>query len=172
MIEVYDVFYLMPTCSRGTWENERSLFSLESTRHPNIVHFIASDSSESGGVVNSSPLQLYLVTHYYPLGSLEGYLRARMLTWQQACEVVRSVACGLKHLHADTCETQGSGISTEKHPIAHRWAWLWGVWSVGRARVVDGVCDKIWHRYHAHIWRHLSIWTPHNQGETPFFSTY
>lgn len=104
--------------SRSTWENEHLLFSLESTRHPNIVHFITSDSSESGGVVSSSPLQLYLVTHYYPLGSLESYLRGHVLSWQQACEVVRSISCGLKYLHSDLCE--GVARRTEKPPIAHR----------------------------------------------------
>ncbi len=130
LFPVKSFFLINAHHSRGTWENERHLFSLESTRHTNIVDFITSDSSESGGVVSSSPLQLYLVTHYYPLGSLEGYLRAHVLSWQQACEVVRSIACGLMHLHSDVCESQG--VMTEKYPIAHRWVWpsSWWVWFV------------------------------------------
>ncbi len=115
--------------SRGTWENERHLFSLETTCHPNIVHFLTSGSSEAGGVVtggavNSASLQLFLVTHYYPLGSLESFLRGHVLSWQQACEVVRSIVCGLRHLHSDACEGEGAGGMTEKYPIAHRWVWL------------------------------------------------
>ena len=108
--------------SRTTWENERNLFSLESTRHANIMEFVTSESNESGGMVATSPLQLYLVTRYYPLGTLEGYLRANVLSWKQACCVVWSIANGLKHLHSESC-TECAGIKTEKYAIAHRWVW-------------------------------------------------
>ena len=113
--------YFMPTTfhSRNTWENERNLFSLESTWHENIVHFITCESSDSRGVISASPLQLYLVTEYYPLGSLEGYLRGNRLSWKQACTIVRDVACGLKHLHSEFYLNE-NGIRTEKYSIAHR----------------------------------------------------
>lgn len=81
---------------------------------------MASDSSESGGVaVNASPLQLYLVTRYHPLGSLEEYLRAHVISWKQACVMVRSIACGLKHLHSESFVNE-AGITSEKYSIAHR----------------------------------------------------
>lgn len=108
-----------PLCSRTTWENERNLFSLESTRHKNIIEFVTSGSYESGGVVATSPLQLHLVTRYYPLGTLEGYLRANVLSWKQACCIIWSIANGLKHLHSENC-TESKGIQTEKYGIAHR----------------------------------------------------
>ena len=110
-----------PFSSRSTWENERNLFSLESTHHSNIVQFVTSDH-ESGGVVNTSQQQLYLVTSYYPLGSLEGFLRRGVVSWRQACLIVKSIACGLKHLHSDTYLNQDS-IHIEKYAIAHRWVW-------------------------------------------------
>lgn len=70
-------------------------------------------------MLNASQQQLYLVTQYYPLGSLEGYLRRGVVSWQQACVIVRSIACGLKHLHSETAVNE-DGISCEKYAIAHR----------------------------------------------------
>ena len=99
---------------------------MESTLHENIVRYVTSESSESnlgvGGVVNSSPLQLYLLTEYYPLGSLLSYLQGNVLSWKQTCSIVRNIACGLKHLHSEFY-INSSGIRTEKYPIAHRWVW-------------------------------------------------
>ncbi len=104
------------------------MFSLESTRHDNIIEYMTCGSHQAGGVVHTSPLQLHLVTRYYPLGTLGEHLRKNVLSWKQACCVVKSVAGGLKHLHSEYC-VNGAGMDIEKYPIAHRWVWpCWGTW--------------------------------------------
>lgn len=108
--------------SRHSWENERNLYTMESTTHRNILEYVASESRGSG-----YQLQLFMVTKYYPLGSLNQFLRRHVVSWEQACTMIESIASGLAHLHSETY-TNSSGIVAgrfgvlDKHtdfPIIH-----------------------------------------------------
>jgi len=101
--------------SRHSWENECNLNAMESTSHSNILEFIASESQGSG-----YNLQLFIVTRYYPLGSLNQYLRGHTVSWEQSCTMIYSVAHGLSHLHSEYY-TNSSGICAEKYAVAHRY---------------------------------------------------
>ena len=87
---------------------------MESTAHENIVEFVTKESRGAG-----ISLQLAIITRYYPLGSLNLFLRKRVVSLQQANVIISSVANGLAHLHAEYY-TNSSGIVTEKYAIAHR----------------------------------------------------
>ena len=100
--------------SRTSWETECTLNSMESTAHENIVEFVAKESRGAG-----ISLQLVIITRYYPLGSLNQFLRKHVVSLQQASVMISSVANGLAHLHAEYY-TNSSGIVTEKYAIAHR----------------------------------------------------
>ena len=100
--------------SRSAWETECALNSMESTAHENIVEFVTKESRGAG-----ISLQLVIITRYYPLGSLNQFLRKHVVSLQQANVIISSVANGLAHLHAEYY-TNSSGIVTEKYAIAHR----------------------------------------------------
>ena len=100
--------------SRSAWETECALNSMESTAHENIVEFVTKESRGAG-----ISLQLVIITRYYPLGSLNQFLRKHVVSLQQANVIISGVANGLAHLHAEYY-TNSSGIVTEKYAIAHR----------------------------------------------------
>ena len=99
---------------RTAWETECTLNSMESTSHENIVEFVTSGSRGSG-----ISLQLFIITRYYPLGSLNGFLRMHVVKLEQGCTMMKSIAEGLAHLHSENY-TNSSGIRSEKYAIAHR----------------------------------------------------
>ena len=100
--------------ARNAWETERNLYSMESTAHKNILEYITSEVRGSG-----ISMERALLTRFYPLGSLNNYLRSHTVTWQVACEMIQSIADGLAHLHSEYY-TNSAGIVAEKYPIAHR----------------------------------------------------
>ena len=100
--------------ARSAWETERNLYSMESTAHKNILEYITSEIRGSG-----ISMERALLTRFYPLGSLNNYLRSHTVTWQVACEMIQSIADGLAHLHSEYY-TNSTGIVAEKYPIAHR----------------------------------------------------
>lgn len=102
------------TSNRSSWENERNLYAMESTSHQNVLRYIATESRGSG-----YQSELFMITEYYPLGSLCVYLRNHRVSWEQACCMVRSLAKGLAHLHSEWY-TNSAGILAEKYAVAHR----------------------------------------------------
>jgi len=66
-----------------------------------------------------APPQLFLVTKFYPLGSLLEYLQGHVISWSQACRIIVGVASGLRHLHDS--HYFRDGVRTDKYPVAHRW---------------------------------------------------
>ena len=85
-------------------------------RHENILGYIGSDCTS-----RNSCTQLWLVTHYHPLGSLYDHLNRVALTKTETMRVLISTVTGLVHLHTEIFGTQG------KPAIAHRciiMAWM------------------------------------------------
>ena len=100
--------------NRLSWENERTLFGMQSTKHRNVIDYIV------GGMWGSGcQLQMFIVTPFFPLGSLNRFLGRNTVSWEQACRVIHSVSSGLAHLHAETY-TCSSEVPVEKYAVAHR----------------------------------------------------
>ena len=99
---------------RTAWETECTLNSMESTAHKNIIEFV-----DKGSIGSGNSLQLYVISRYYPLGSLNQFLRQHVVTLEQASMIIKDVAEGLAHLHSENY-TKSNGIMAEKYAIAHR----------------------------------------------------
>ena len=96
------------------WQNEKSLYTMESTAHENILRFI--DSEERGTGYN---MELIIITEYHSLGSLNQFLLRNTITWPQALNIIHSVSSGLAHLHS-SIYVNSDGFAVEKYAIAHR----------------------------------------------------
>ncbi|XP_049879966.1 activin receptor type-1 isoform X1 [Pectinophora gossypiella] len=93
----------------ASWRRETEIFSTVLLRHENIVGYIGSDMTSRG-----SCTQLWLITHFHPLGSLYEHLSRTTLTRHQMMTICLSIVNGLLHLHTEIHGTQG------KPAIAHR----------------------------------------------------
>ncbi|XP_072020591.1 TGF-beta receptor type-2-like [Amphiura filiformis] len=100
----------------ASWNVEKELFTDESVtlHHDNVIEFIAAEVRRVG--YDQQNKQFWLVTKYYPKGSLQDYLTARTTTWHELCRLSGSAARGLAHLHADVYGSHG----LHKIPVAHR----------------------------------------------------
>jgi len=78
-------------------------------RHENILGFIGSDMTS-----RNSCTQLWLMTHYFPLGSLFDHLNRNALSHNDMVWICLSIANGLVHLHTEIFGKQG------KPAMAHR----------------------------------------------------
>ncbi|XP_055607241.1 activin receptor type-1 isoform X2 [Uranotaenia lowii] len=92
-----------------SWKRETEIYSTVLLRHENILGYIGSDMTS-----RNSCTQLWLITHYYPLGSLFDHLNRTALTHHQMATICLSIANGLVHLHTEIFGTEG------KPAIAHR----------------------------------------------------
>lgn len=92
-----------------SWKRETEIYSTVLLRHENILGYIGSDMTS-----RNSCTQLWLITHYYPLGSLYDHLNRTALTHHQMMTICKSIASGLVHLHTEIFGKQG------KPAIAHR----------------------------------------------------
>ncbi|XP_049788940.1 activin receptor type-1 [Schistocerca nitens] len=93
----------------ASWNRETEIYSTVLLRHENILGYIGSDMTS-----RNSCTQLWLVTHYHPLGSLYDHLNRTTLTHHQMMKICLSAINGLVHLHTEIFGTQG------KPAIAHR----------------------------------------------------
>lgn len=93
------------------WVRETEVYSqLLPSRHDNILGYVGSDMTS-----RSSCTQLWLVTHYHPLGSLYDYLnRSHPLNHHQVFNICLSIVDGLLYLHTEIYGTKG------KPAMAHR----------------------------------------------------
>ncbi|XP_050671600.1 activin receptor type-1 [Leptidea sinapis] len=92
-----------------SWRRETEIYSTVLLRHDNILAYVGSDMTS-----RNSCTQLWLITHFHPLGSLYEHLSRNTLTRQQMMLACLSIVNGLLHLHTDIHGTQG------KPAIAHR----------------------------------------------------
>lgn len=92
-----------------SWKRETEIYSTSLIRHENILGYIGSDMTS-----RNSCTQLWLMTHYYPLGSLYDHLNRTALTHHQMAIIAMSIANGLVHLHTEIFGQEG------KPAIAHR----------------------------------------------------
>jgi len=93
----------------ASWLRETEIYSTTLLRHENILGYIGSDCTS-----RASCTQLWLVTHYHPLGSLYDHLNRVALTKTETMRILISAVTGLVHLHTEIFGTQG------KPAIAHR----------------------------------------------------
>ncbi|CAH2250470.1 jg9584 [Pararge aegeria aegeria] len=93
----------------ASWRRETEIYSTVLLRHDNILAYIGSDMTS-----RNSCTQLWLITHFHPLGSLYEHLSRSTLTRHQMMLICLSIVNGLLHLHTDIHGTQG------KPAIAHR----------------------------------------------------
>jgi len=93
----------------ASWIRETEIYSTTLLRHENILGYIGSDCTS-----RNSCTQLWLVTHYHPLGSLYDHLNRVALTKTETLKILISTITGLVHLHTEIFGTQG------KPAIAHR----------------------------------------------------
>ncbi|CAG9793104.1 unnamed protein product [Diatraea saccharalis] len=93
----------------ASWRRETEIYSTVLLRHDNILAYVGSDCTSRG-----SCTQLWLITHFHPLGSLYEHLSRSALTRHQMMALCLSAANGLLHLHTEIHGTQG------KPGIAHR----------------------------------------------------
>lgn len=92
-----------------SWERESEIYQTTMLRHKNILGFIATDKSDDGALTG-----YWLVTDYYPMGSLYDFLNRNSMSMSDAIRMAFSIANGLAHLHIEIFGTQG------KPAIAHR----------------------------------------------------
>lgn len=93
-----------------SWKRETEIYSTVLLRHENILGYIGSDMTS-----RNSCTQLWLITHYYQLGSLYDHLNSvQAVSQQQMMTICLSIASGLVHLHTEIFGKQG------KPAIAHR----------------------------------------------------
>lgn len=93
----------------ASFQREVEIYSIILMKSENILPFIGSDVTSV-----SSCTQLWLVTTYYPLGSLFDYLSGRSLRLSEMFTVLSSITAGIAHLHIEYFGVQG------KPAIAHR----------------------------------------------------
>ncbi|XP_072948029.1 activin receptor type-1 [Epargyreus clarus] len=93
----------------ASWRRETEVYSTVLLRHDNILAYVGSDMTS-----RNSCTQLWLITHYHPLGSLYEHLARTTLSRHQMMVICLSIVNGLLHLHTDIHGTQG------KPAIAHR----------------------------------------------------
>ncbi|XP_046415333.1 activin receptor type-1 isoform X1 [Neodiprion fabricii] len=96
----------------AAWTRETEVYSrLLPSRHDNILGYVGTDMTSRG-----SCTQLWLVTHYHPLGSLYNHLNRspHPLTHHQTLNICLSVANGLLYLHTEINGTRG------KPAMSHR----------------------------------------------------
>ncbi|XP_038218340.1 activin receptor type-1 isoform X2 [Zerene cesonia] len=93
----------------ASWRRETEVYSTVMLRHENILAYVGSDMTS-----RNSCTQLWLITHFHPLGSLYEHLARTTLTRHQMMVICLSIVNGLLHLHTDIHGTQG------KPAIAHR----------------------------------------------------
>ncbi|XP_015601169.1 activin receptor type-1 [Cephus cinctus] len=94
------------------WARETEVYSqLLPSRHDNILGYVGSDMTS-----RASCTQLWLVTHYHPLGSLHDHLNRSPypLTHHQTLNICLSISNGLLYLHTEIHGTRG------KPAMAHR----------------------------------------------------
>ncbi|KAI9557308.1 putative TGF-beta receptor type I saxophone protein [Daphnia sinensis] len=93
----------------ASWTRETEIYSTMLFRHENILGYIGSDMTSRNSIT-----QLWLVTHYHPLGSLYDHLNRHSLNHVQLLHLCISAISGILHLHTEIFGTQG------KPAIAHR----------------------------------------------------
>ncbi|XP_054090597.1 activin receptor type-1 isoform X1 [Zeugodacus cucurbitae] len=97
------------TRDEKSWKRETEIYSTILLRHENILGYIGSDMTSRNFCT-----QLWLLTHYYPNGSLFDHLNRNALSHNDMVLICLSIANGLVHLHTEILGTEG------KPAMAHR----------------------------------------------------
>ena len=109
------------TLDMNQWISERTIFSQETTYHPNIVRYIHSGFIEENndlGVIRKGVLLMELCSR----GSLSNFLDINTLSWDIASRFSFEIASGIGYLHSHTglARADTGYTAVAKCPIAHR----------------------------------------------------
>ena len=102
---------------KPSWQNERNIYSLSTTIHPNILKYHSSDAYLCKE--DETKNLYFMLTNYCRHGSLNGYLSEHTVTWEFMITALKCLAASVAHLHADQYNDESGSLAT-KHPIAHR----------------------------------------------------
>lgn len=116
----YVAVKVYPPGYRQYYLNESRIYSWTCMDHENIVRFYGSaereipppvveDPAKTAAILSqiatlplhhqqASP-QHWIVTAYMPQGTLQDFLKANTVDWEEMCKMGASVACGLAYLH-------------------------------------------------------------------------
>jgi serine/threonine protein kinase len=97
------------TIAEASWERETEIYQTTMLRHKNILGLIATDKRH-----DSLTAGYWLVTDFYPMGSLFDFLSKNTISMWDAMRMAFSIADGLAHLHIEIFGTQA------KPAVAHR----------------------------------------------------
>lgn len=100
---------IFSAAAEPNWAREAEIYQTTLLRHKNILGFIATDKRDDIGMTG-----YWLVTDYYPMGSLYDFLRRNSMSMLDAIRMSFSIANGLSHLHVEIFGTMA------KPAIAHR----------------------------------------------------
>lgn len=92
-----------------SWKRETEIYNTILLRHENILGYIGSDMTS-----RNSCTQLWLMTHYFPMGSLYDHLNRTAITHYDLFTILLSISNGLVHLHTEIFGKEA------KPAIAHR----------------------------------------------------
>ncbi|XP_071825992.1 TGF-beta receptor type-2-like [Apostichopus japonicus] len=108
------IFYEFDSTS---WNVEKELFSDPEVmiQHENIIRFLKAEVRQIS--YPQPQRQYWLISQYYPSGSLHDYLSQNTVTWEEFCRMACSAASGISHLHADITDDDPP---MNKYPVAHR----------------------------------------------------
>lgn len=100
---------IFASIAEPSWKREVEIYRTTMLRHKNILGIVAADKKE-----DDSSTGFWLVTDYYPMGSLYDFLKRETVEMADAVRMAFSVANGLYFLHTEI-------VGTEAKPaIAHR----------------------------------------------------
>uniref|UniRef100_A0A8C4Q380 receptor protein serine/threonine kinase n=1 Tax=Eptatretus burgeri TaxID=7764 RepID=A0A8C4Q380_EPTBU len=83
--------------NRQNFLNERDIYRLPMMEHENIARFIDATERQLPG---KAP-ELLIILEYYPLGSLNNFLKHKSCNWPEACRMAHSITRGLSYLHTE-----------------------------------------------------------------------
>ena len=92
-----------------SWFHESDMYNSVNLRHENILSCFATDMLSNNGVT-----ELWLITQYYPRGSLFDELHREPFSALNTMKLILSACRGITYLHTELSGTQG------KPSIAHR----------------------------------------------------
>lgn len=85
---------IFPYDEYASWKTEWEIFSDAELQHENVLQFITAEDRKTAR-------QYWLITAYHERGNLQEFLSQHVIGWDELCQLGRSLARGVAHLHSD-----------------------------------------------------------------------